>query len=143
GRHGWARRHPVGAGVRHLPRAASAPVRWSAGGGFLCRRLPGASPTLGFARAGGTPTAHPCRPGGTSQALEALGEARLPAAAERRDCPQLPAFGEGYALQVVGYCQLARVARRPRLARELLRVGVALAEVGEDKVPYPRVPRDP
>ncbi|CAM5288474.1 hypothetical protein STENM223S_08707 [Streptomyces tendae] len=28
--------------------------------------LPGASPTLGFARAGGAPTAHPCRPSGTT-----------------------------------------------------------------------------
>ncbi|POX45041.1 hypothetical protein C3489_35070, partial [Streptomyces sp. Ru71] len=42
---------------------------------------PGATGCLPQAlRAGGTPSAHPCRPGGTSQALKALGEARLPAA---------------------------------------------------------------
>ncbi len=43
----------------------------------------GFSPTLGSARAGGAPMSggDPHRPGGTSQALKALGEARLPAGA--------------------------------------------------------------
>ncbi|MEJ1198970.1 MULTISPECIES: ABC transporter ATP-binding protein [unclassified Streptomyces] len=40
----------------------------------------GASPTLGFARAGGPPPPTRAAPGGTSQAVQALGEARLPAA---------------------------------------------------------------
>ncbi|MFJ8545158.1 ABC transporter ATP-binding protein [Streptomyces sp. NPDC093586] len=52
------------------------------GGGDRGPASRGASPTLGFARAGGPPPPTRAAPGGTSQAVQALGEARLPAAEE-------------------------------------------------------------
>ncbi|MFC8086757.1 ABC transporter ATP-binding protein [Streptomyces sp. NPDC057340] len=51
------------------------------GGGERGPAERGASPTLGSARAGGPPSPTRAAPGGTSQAVQALGEARLPAAA--------------------------------------------------------------
>ncbi len=53
----------VGSPPRHLLRA-----RRGCGPGVGVRgpALPGCLPTLGFARAGGAPTAHPCRPSGTT-----------------------------------------------------------------------------
>ncbi|GHB67151.1 ABC transporter [Streptomyces viridiviolaceus] len=49
-------------------------------GGVRSPASRGASPTLGFARAGGPPSPTRAAPGGTSQAVQALGEARMPAA---------------------------------------------------------------